>query len=653
MRQIYVLYILGLLAARVKTEKTGLLLVGILLNIQTELTSAFDIQYYDCNEPFEVKTYDRQSLCTMPETGLDQQRSQTWQIMQERKTGVLHAHTCTVQRSVLQGACGVWGHFKLMKAPTILKPLRISQDRCAQMVRTKKFQTAKNLEGYPLTENHVVEFSEKAVGTLYYGNGLVVCYGESKNSYGGEHMSDIVELHSYSVLVQKVRLLTNDQDVEDVDNQVKLECKSGQGFCVTGSRTYLWKPETNACKLAQVKEVKAQRIGKDHLLAVENKMMLSLKQPFSSEACKVSGYRTNFEGIIAAKIPAQTVEIRLDPHDLDRDLDWASALSYVEYQMSKKNHGQFSKLQQLTCQASMSRLAQGPTRLSGNQFMLLRGDSYLHFKCKSKKAAIAQLERCYHQVPLKSGGFVDPVNRVWSEHSEPVLCSKYFPLIIQAGGHWLEMPSLRSRAAPAGFPHGRLEVPEVEDFNTDILYSRAELKEFRELLAFPSYKQARETEILLGECRHKGHCELETGGEGGAAIFDLDQLRPSVISELDPRNWLKRFEMFMARTGSYFSLAALIIFSGQTLWYLKMLIAESTIMVWIRLLWPSGLCKRRRADEDPGYLRRPSGGPSSNPDERYEMIPRSLGTERLPVRGEAVPDLCSGKLGDRDPILAV
>ena len=62
----------------------------------------------------------------------------------------------------------------------------------------------------------------------------------------------------------------------------------------------------------------------------------------------------------------------------------------------------------------------------------MRGDSYLHFKCKSKKATIAKLECCYHQVPLKSGGLMDPVNRVWSEHSEPVLCSKYFPLIIQA-----------------------------------------------------------------------------------------------------------------------------------------------------------------------------------------------------------------------------
>ena len=177
--------------------------------------------------------------------------------------------------------------------------------------------------------------------------------------------------------------------------------------------------------------------------------------------------------------------------------------------------------------------------------------------------------------------------------------------------------------------------------------------EFRELLAFPSYKQARKTEILLGECRHKGHCGLESGVSGGSEISNLDQLRPSVISDMDPRNWLKQFEMFMAQTGSYFSLVALIIFSGQALMYRRLLRSESTMMVWSRLLWPRGLCKRRRADEDPSYLRCPSGRPPCNPDERYEMIPRSHGVENLTSRGDTVPKLSGGKIGDRDPILAV
>lgn len=659
MIQFYMLSILVLCGARVRAEERyRWLTIGMLLAGRLEWIRAFEIEYYDCSQPFEVHTYDRKSLCKMPESEFDQQKTQTWQIMQERTSGMMEAHTCTVQRSVLEGLCGVWGHFKLINAPSILKPLRISQDRCAQMVRTKRFQTEKNPEGYELTENHIVEFTEKAVGTIYFGNGLVNCYGESKNSYRGEHMSDVVEMHSYSVLIQKTRLLTQGQNVEDIDNQVKLECKSTQGYCVTGSRTYLWKPELNACKLAQVKTVQAKRVEKDHLLSTENKMMLSLQKPYMSEAYKISGFRTNFEGIIAAKIPKPTVEVRLDPHDVDRDLDWASALSYVEYQMNRKTHGKFSELQKLTCQASMSQLTQGPTRVAGNQFMLLRGDSYLHFKCKSKKSLIARLESCFNQVPLKSGGFVDPVNRIWSEHSEPVLCSKYFPLIIQVDDHWLEMPSLKSRPAPAGYPHGRVESTGIEDFSPDVLYSKAELKEFRELLAFPSYKQARETEILLGECRHKGHCELESREGGGSAVFDLDQLRPSVIEEMDPRSWLKKVEVFMETSGGYFSLVALVIFAGQTLMYVKLLISESTMMVWIRLLWPGGVCRGRCPEGDVATdhwarFRRPPGGTSGDQDERYEMLLQARGTGNMEARGENLPQMSGGKSGDADPILAV
>ena len=103
--------ILGLSVARVRAKgEYGLIVVGILLNVQPELTSGVEIEYYDCTQPFEVHTYDRKSLCTIPDSGLDQQRAQTYQILKERKTGMMELQSCTVERSVLQGLCSVWDH---------------------------------------------------------------------------------------------------------------------------------------------------------------------------------------------------------------------------------------------------------------------------------------------------------------------------------------------------------------------------------------------------------------------------------------------------------------------------------------------------------------------------------------------------------------
>ena len=58
------LYVLGRVRAK---GEYGLIVVGILLNVQPELTSGVKIEYYDCTQPFEVHTYDRKSFCTIPE----------------------------------------------------------------------------------------------------------------------------------------------------------------------------------------------------------------------------------------------------------------------------------------------------------------------------------------------------------------------------------------------------------------------------------------------------------------------------------------------------------------------------------------------------------------------------------------------------------
>ena len=67
------------------------------------------------------------------------------------------------------------------------------------------------------------------------------------------------------------------------------------------------------------------------------------------------------------------------------------------------------------------------------------------------------------------------------------------------------MGGAASPALPPCTPKGHhrilLEIS-LADFNLATIYSIPELKEFRQLLSYPTFQQARLAKILLGDCRH-------------------------------------------------------------------------------------------------------------------------------------------------------
>ena len=83
------------------------------------------------------------------------------------------------------------------------------------------------------------------------------------------------------------------------------------------------------------------------------------------------------------------------------------------------------------------------------------------------------------------------------------------------------MPHLRSRPAPPQGHHGLQTSSRLEDFSPATIYSIPELKEFRQLLSYPTFQQARLAEILLGDCRHQTECSLPTHmGASESQTFD-------------------------------------------------------------------------------------------------------------------------------------
>ena len=147
----------------------------------------------------------------------------------------------------------------------------------------------------------------------------------------------------------------------------------------------------------------------------------------------------------------------------------------------------------------------------------------------------------------------------------PLACSRFYPLIIRTLEAWVELPHLRSRPAPPQGHHGLQSSTRLEDFSPAIIYSIPELKEFRQLLSYPTFQQARLAEILLGDCRHQTKCSLPTHvGARGSQTFDLNQLAAGITQEMVPAWWTSLDQRIRA-WGTYISLLVLFIYLIQFL----------------------------------------------------------------------------------------
>ena len=144
-------------------------------------------------------------------------------------------------------------------------------------------------------------------------------------------------------------------------------------------------------------------------------------------------------------------------------------------------------------------------------------------------------------VPLTNGLFIDPVSKLVVNHGTPLACSRFYPLIIRTLEAWVELPHLRSHPAPPQGNHGIQSSTRLEDFSPATIYSIPELREFRQLLSYPTFQQARLAEILLGDCRHQTECSLPTHvGARGSQTFDLNQLAAGITQEMVPAcDWIK------------------------------------------------------------------------------------------------------------------
>ena len=295
-------------------------------------------------------------------------------------------------------------------------------------------------------------------------------------------------------------------------------------------------------------------------------MLLNLTQPYSNLDCGInSGWLTNFDDLIAVPTSEELPTVPLNAHDVNQDVDWAAALGYLKFELTQHSADLAQQLQREHCQQGTQDTGITPHHLRDSKYMLTRGDTYLVFTCEALVGTVKGGTTCYQEVPLTNGLFIDPVSKLAVSHGTPLACSRFYPLIIRTLEAWVELPHLRSRPAPPQGHHGLQTTSKLEDFSPATIYSIPELKEFRQLLSYPTFQQARLAEILLGDCRHQTECHLPTHmGASESQTFDLNRLAAGVTQEMVPA-WWTSLDQRIRSWGTYISLLVLFIYLIQFL----------------------------------------------------------------------------------------
>lgn len=492
---------------------------------------------YNCYAAKAITKYQTDGICNPPTTAPED--GTTYHLYQRSQTRTFTGYHCSVRRSAYPAACGVWGHVKLADVPEILHVQTVSPAWCRDMVTRRKFKLAATSTSFPLSLDRENYISMDEIGSLVRNGNSINCRGQTTH-FKKQLLENTVLLTEYVVVVQSTKFMAKEQVVENTDRHIQLPCPLETSSCATGDGTFIWTAPHGKCPLQYVRTIQAVSFQSTFLLDVKNKVLLNTTGRIQPAGCNEVVTRTQYDKLFVSTTTLSHIH-QLTPSNLDIELEVRNLAQFLLYLNHLGEERLDEHVQRITCN-QRSEQADTPSRLFGNTFILARGSVTYLFQCPEVSLQILTDKRCFTDIPVKSTSedhaqWVDPTTRVLKHHSTVVPCSPHFPLVIQEGKMWLELPSLRPVAAPQNntLALRRSEPILSTDFAAGGLYTQDEVNAWESLLSFPSYHQALLRSISLGTCIQANLCQ-EISGQ---PHYDLGHME-AFPDWNNPLNWMKK-----------------------------------------------------------------------------------------------------------------
>ena len=198
--------------------------------------------------------------------------------------------------------CGTYDHStELYDAQIDNVPQHVSAPECKRMVYKHEFEDDIKVVHtvLPQKTNHI-SFHEK--GSSQIDGGEVTCTGETYK-YNGKIIHRAIVHTTYKIVIERVDIKSRSGSLFDMTNRISLEGTYQQADSDAGANgRYIWKPKTEVCPMAIVRDRVAGIISEDNdghrvLMSIGGDLMrFILKRP--TITCGADLYNTNYDAFL-------------------------------------------------------------------------------------------------------------------------------------------------------------------------------------------------------------------------------------------------------------------------------------------------------------------------------------------------------------------
>ena len=426
-----------------------LIVAIVVLDILINLTSSYEISFFDCTNTTKIQTYKYNDICQQ-ETSR-QLKTTTYTILQQKSVQYLEGWSCQIIKTQFVEYCGSFSHNKHAEIPQVEVTQRISKYECLNMAISKQFTMPDNTkQKITIGTENIISLTD--LGTININDNKVTCSGQPKK-IGNHLVNDILSITQFKVMVTKERYRAKGSLVEVLSNHLVFpkQCATSTQGCETSRGTYVWNHPLLDCNLEKIQTATMEVTANGYLRNKDLKILLKKgpATPAPEKCPPTTLYKTEYKDIYLTSPelqndwPQMTNDLNLEEFITARD-DYVMFETEEKLAKMIKENGRSNCLQTLT-NKRMIKLTDEP-----EVFFRRNGDTILRITCKEKKGKIAENPTtCYEDIPLQQGGFVKTDNRLYTSDSPIIPCNKRFALQVNTFQGWIEfLPGVRKIPEP-------------------------------------------------------------------------------------------------------------------------------------------------------------------------------------------------------------
>ncbi len=497
---------------------------------------AYMLSYYNCLDPLQVEKIDETATCTASGPREERPTGKTYALVTDITDGGFRGWTCDALASEWKVLCLPGGDMRLDALPTVRKPQPVTLEECRQMGAQRIYR--------PPGQNHTL--SLQLGEWAYFGVTREGKPAEEGFTFKCPQHHIKLKPHRGTITQLQVRIKPEEfrvrkGRVEAEGDRLPLPCRIQEEGCRTEDRTYTWTGTDQKCYLRRMGTISPNLTQETWLVDHNHRLLLNQTGKYMVPGCNMLVELTQIPNLYMADltIPERRRQANLLPHmspeEASTHRETTLRMEYSLYLLHRQMEAATLPTRMKLCHQKKEVFGNTPVQslLTGG-FELTHGELHYQYQCRVAQAEIAEDTRCWKDVPLKGGGFVDPGTRLFTLHSQQVACNGFYPLTIATDEGWVAIrPHLVWQPAPSHLPTSLQ--------STNGFHSQTEARDWHSIVQDANQQLATLNALTYGDCVGSSACD--PAGSQGIPTYRLDQLKTTLEGAGSPvvnaRGWLR------------------------------------------------------------------------------------------------------------------